>query len=187
MTLPQSDFYLSVNSEWLNNNPIPDDYSQWGSFNVLMNETSVKLKDILDNDTIGDNDWSKVRTLWNLGNNNEKLNNENICDILNPYINQINNITSTTDLINFLFNTFVCSGPFDLDISSDLQHSDKNAIYLDCCGLGLPDKDMYLIPEMEDTRKKYIEYLNKLSLYIENNFTLQNFSYLLNQSLNSNS
>jgi predicted metalloendopeptidase len=173
MTSLQSDFYLSINEEWLNNNPIPNDHAQWGSFNVLMNETLLKLKNILDNDTMGDDDWNKVRTLWKLGNDENTLNQQNIYDILNPYVNQIFNIKTTSELINFMFNSYICSSPFNIEVDVDLQHSEKNAIYLDCDGLGLPDKDMYLIPEMEDKRLKYIEYLNKLSLYIENNFVLE--------------
>ena len=172
MALQQNDFYLYINADWLNNNPIPNDYSQWGSFNVLANETLLKLKDILDNDKIGDNDWNKVRILWCLGNDDNTLNHQNINDILNPYVSQILNIQSTTELINFMFDTNVCSTPFNLEVESDLQYSEKNAIYLDCCGLGLPDKDMYIIPEMEDKRVKYVEYLHTLSLYIENNFTI---------------
>jgi putative endopeptidase len=172
MALQQNDFYLYINADWLNNNPIPNDYSQWGSFNVLANETLLKLKDILDNDKIGDNDWNKVRILWCLGNDDNTLNHQNINDILNPYVTQILNIQSTTELINFMFDTNICTTPFNLEVESDLQYSDKNAIYLDCCGLGLPDKDMYLIPEMEDKRLKYVAYLHTLSLYIENNFTI---------------
>jgi len=173
MALQQNDFYLYVNEEWLNNNPIPNDYSQWGSFHVLSNETLLKLKNILDNDTIGDDDWTKIKTLWCLGNDENTLNQQNIDNILNPYITQILNINSITELINFLFDTTVCTTPFNLEVESDLQHSEKNALWLDCCGLGLPDKDMYIIPEMEEKRLKYIEYLNKLSLYIENNFVFK--------------
>jgi len=172
MTSLQSDFYLSINTEWLNNNPIPDDHVQWGSFNVLLNETLLKLQNILDNDINGDDDWHKVRILWQLGNDEITLNNQNIVDILNQYVNQISDIKTTGELINFMFNTYICSSPFNIEVDADLQQSDKNAIYLDCDGLGLPDKDMYLIPEMEDKRLKYIEYLNKLSLYIEHNFVL---------------
>ena len=63
MITPQNDFYLSVNSEWLENNPVANDYSCWGSFHVLANETLLKLKDILDNDNLGD-EWQKVKLIW---------------------------------------------------------------------------------------------------------------------------
>ena len=33
--LPGNDFNLFVNGNWMKNNPIPDDYNMWGSFEEL--------------------------------------------------------------------------------------------------------------------------------------------------------
>ena len=32
---PQDNFFSHVNSKWIKNNPIPDDMSRWGMFNIL--------------------------------------------------------------------------------------------------------------------------------------------------------
>ncbi len=169
------DFYLAINQKWLTENPIPDDYSAWGSFNVLSNETLIKLRDILDNDNLFNHDnwvdWSKVKLLWELGNDHIQLNQENIKDILEKHVNEILNINSTTELVNYMFDTNVCSCPFGLDVSSDMEDSKSNVIYLDASGLGLPDKDMYLLESMESKRNAYKNYLTKIASYIQTNMS----------------
>jgi predicted metalloendopeptidase len=170
MVLTCDDFYLAVNQEWLNNNPVPSDYSSWGSFSFLSNSTLLQLKDILDNDDQENQDWQKVKTLWSLGNQETLLNSQKIQDILGSYVKQINEIATPSQLVNFMFDTCVCATPFDIEVSADFEKSDVNALYVDCAGLGLPDIDMYLIPEMEGKTVAYKEYLSKLGDYMQLNF-----------------
>ena len=35
MVREQDDFYAHVNAEWLEANPVPGDYSRWGTFEEL--------------------------------------------------------------------------------------------------------------------------------------------------------
>ena len=42
------DFNDYVNSEWESNNEIPGDWSSWNSFTIAIEETSDKLKGILE-------------------------------------------------------------------------------------------------------------------------------------------
>ncbi len=181
------DFYLAVNQEWLTNNPIPDDYSSWGSFNVLSNNTLEKLRDILENTDKNDDakldDWSKVKLLWDLGNDEKTLNEQNIRDVLGKYVNEILAIKSTNELVNYMFDTNVCSCPFNLEVSSDMENSNNNVIYLDCSGLGLPDKDMYLIESMESKRTEYKKYLNNVAKYIGKYFETESLESIDTDSI----
>ena len=45
---PQDDFYNFVNSEWIENNPIPDDKTRWGVTGVLRENTAKDLLSILN-------------------------------------------------------------------------------------------------------------------------------------------
>jgi putative endopeptidase len=45
---PQDDFYFYANGTWLKNNPIPPEYSRWGSFNELIEKNNDALHEIAE-------------------------------------------------------------------------------------------------------------------------------------------
>ncbi len=45
---PQDDFFLYANGTWLKNNPIPPEYSRWGSFNELIEKNNDALHEIAE-------------------------------------------------------------------------------------------------------------------------------------------
>ena len=45
---PQDDFYKFANGNWLKNNPIPPEYSRWGSFNELIEKNNDALHEIAE-------------------------------------------------------------------------------------------------------------------------------------------
>ena len=51
----KNDFYTFVNSKWLNNNKIPDDYPKWNVFSELQEDINKKLNKILKSDNIDNN------------------------------------------------------------------------------------------------------------------------------------
>src|SRR4051794_21887652 len=44
---PGDNFYLFVNGNWIKNNPVPAIKTRWGSFDVLREESSQRLRSIL--------------------------------------------------------------------------------------------------------------------------------------------
>ena len=44
----QDDFYQYAVGNWIRNNPIPDDQTRWGAFNILIEETNDQVKTIID-------------------------------------------------------------------------------------------------------------------------------------------
>src|SRR6266571_2021196 len=45
---PQDDFYLYANGGWLKRNPVPPEYSRWGSFDELTEKNNDALHKIAD-------------------------------------------------------------------------------------------------------------------------------------------
>ena len=52
---PNDNFFLYVNNNWIKNNPIPDDMSRWGMFNILHESNKKKIKDILTDEKLNSN------------------------------------------------------------------------------------------------------------------------------------
>ena len=42
---PCDDFFHYANGNWMKRNPIPPEYSQWGTFNILAEQNNLALKD----------------------------------------------------------------------------------------------------------------------------------------------
>ena len=82
----KDDFYTFVNSKWLNNNKIPDDYPKWNVFSELQEDINKKLNKILKSDNIDNN----IKIIYKQYNNSKiRFNNNNLL-ILNKIINIIN-------------------------------------------------------------------------------------------------
>ena len=97
---PGNDFNQYVNSKWMNKNPIPDDYNRWGSFEILIEETNNRLKDILTQDSLN-SDHQKLKDLYNLGMNENKLNLEGLKP-LDKYMLNIDKINNLDDFTKYV-------------------------------------------------------------------------------------
>ncbi|HKJ49427.1 MAG TPA: M13 family metallopeptidase, partial [Christiangramia sp.] len=78
---------------------------------------------------------------------------------------------SKEDLQAFLveMSEYGSAGFFSFGVGADSKNSDMNAAYLNPSGLGLPERDYYLLDDSDskDTRKKYKEYITNMLQYID--------------------
>jgi len=165
---PGNDFNLYVNDNWLQDNEIPSDYSRWGSFEVLNQNTQDKIKEILEIDYIHhygvvNRDHKLISDMYHMGMDDENLNKEKNKPII-PYLEKIDQINDLTDLTVFLalVTRLQLKSPFYLGIYADKRNSDTNIIYLHQGGLGLPDRDYYFLPNKEKERKGYKNLVSNL-------------------------
>ena len=89
---PGNDFYDFATLGWRNNNPIPDDYTRYGSFDVLIEENNKRVREIVENDN------GKIGLLYKIAMNEEKLNTEKTNPV-KPYIDDVNAISDDHALI----------------------------------------------------------------------------------------
>ena len=150
---PQDSLYDHVNSEWLNNIPIPDDQVGWGSYMTLREESysnqDMLIKKIIEriekNNSFISDEELKIANLYKSFIDRDKVNKLGYEPIL-PELEVISEISDVTDLWQY-FSRSIKSGssiPLRIFIYDDLKDPLNYTIYFDQSGLGLPDRDYYL-------------------------------------------
>jgi len=92
---PGDDFYDYATLGWRRENPIPDDYTRYGVFEVLQDKNLNRVREIAENDR------GKIGTLYKIAMNSDKLNSDGVAPV-KPYLNEIDNIKSVSDLPEYL-------------------------------------------------------------------------------------
>jgi putative endopeptidase len=159
MTQPtlNQDFYTHINYEWLQQNPVPSEYTRWSNFNVLHEKNQERLKEMLECEPVTE-EQHKLNILWSKGMNIEELNNNNnkITDLLPENFYQQNLDELIIYWMKQNMNFF-----FDMESYTDLKDSNRNILYFDVMDLGLPDRDYYLNDKMKDKQDAYKEFITK--------------------------
>lgn len=160
-----NDFYSYVNSNWQKENPTPDDFGRWGSFTILSEDTKIKVKEILEKQYEKKSIYERLNVLYNQGNDFEKR--QNIQEIY-FYINEIKSCSSISELLNLIVNyslTWNIRSPFKLSCYNDFDDANTNILHIFTGGLGLPDKDYYLLEDNENIRIEYKKFLKNFNDY----------------------
>jgi len=147
---PQDDFYRYVNGKWLDKTEIPVDRSRYGSFNILMDQTELQLKDIVSDlskdTTVKDgSDAQKIRDMYASFMDERKLEERGIAPLQNQFaaIDALKDTAQLPSLIATLFRQGV-NVPIGLGIHQDNKDSTRYVADLFQLGLELPDRDYYL-------------------------------------------
>ena len=172
LTRPQDSLYDHINSDWLNNTPIPDDQIGWGSYMTLREESYVNQKGLIEGiiKKISQNDSSltseeiKIANLYKSYMDRDRINKLGHQPI-NEDIKRILKIKDTKDLWDY-FAYSVRSGPsvpFTIAIYDDLKDPLNYTVYIDQSGLGLPDRDYYLEDNYKDAREAYLTHIENFT------------------------
>ncbi|MCP5047187.1 MAG: M13 family metallopeptidase [bacterium] len=167
---PGDDFYLYANGNWLKNNPIPGEYTSWGSFEVLYEKSIDALKAILDsaandpNAAEGSN-TKKIGDFYATAMDEARIE----ADGAKPLDEELKRIADIKD--KALFQEYVArlhsyrSNPFFTIMAyQDPGNSDIVIAWLYQAGLGLPSRDYYLNEDQRSTkiREQYLEHAAKM-------------------------
>jgi len=160
---PKTDFYEYAIGGWLKNNPIPDQYSSWGSFESLYEENLSVLKKIFEDcsgnkKAVKGSFEQKVGSFYRLGMDEAKINKDGYAPIKEE-LSKIDGIKTTDDLIKVAayFHVNLGSPFFSFGSGADAKNSSMNITQLYQGGTSLPDRDYYLesAAQMKETREKY--------------------------------
>ena len=168
---PQDSLYDHVNSNWLDNTPIPDDQVGWGSYMTLREESysnqDMLIKKIIErienNNRFISDEELKIANLYKSFIDRDKVNKLGYDPIL-PELKIISEISNVIDLWKY-FSRSIKSGssiPLRIFIYDDLKDPLNYTIYIDQGGLGLPDRDYYLEDNYKEIRSAYITHIENL-------------------------
>lgn len=160
---PREDFYGYACGGWIKNNPMPAEFSCFGTFDKLREDARLQLKDLILNlsesketketGTISQKIWD----IFSMGMDEERLNREK-AEPLMPVIEKIEEFKSEnlTDYLVWL-HSGLDSTFFSTGVGPDPKDSDRNILHIGETGLGLGDRDYYL-EETEENKKIMVEY-----------------------------
>lgn len=153
---PGKDFYDFATYGWRKNNPIPDDYTRYGSFDFLIEENNKRVRNIVENDN------GKIGLLYKIAMDADKLNAEKTNPV-KPYLDEVNAIKSKKDLPTYLGKMHRFSSAFWGDgVALDEMDSTHYIYNVGQSGTGL-SRDYYFDDDAKSkqVRKKYKEYIKK--------------------------
>lgn len=165
---PKDDFYGYANGTWQKLNPLPDDKSRLGTFDVLYEENQERVRGIIEDATkecaAEGTPNQKIGDLYSLGMDTVRRNAEGVKPLL-PLIDKINSISdskSISEVVAELHRNGI-SAFFIFGSTPDADNSDMNISILWQSGLGLPDRDYYFDggERFDMLRTAYVEMVSK--------------------------
>jgi endothelin-converting enzyme/putative endopeptidase len=148
---PQDDFYEYVNGTWLSETEIPEDKSNYGSFDLVADETEENLRLLIEEVSADDSAApgsaaQKIRDFYNAYLDAEAANQLGI-EAISSELEAIEQAQSHEDVLRLFaeLSTHGVNTPFLADIAPDLNDATRYAVYLEEAGLTLPDRDYYLV------------------------------------------
>jgi len=166
---PQDDFFRYVNGRWADDTPIPADQSGYGTFAILRDRSQEAVRAIIEAEARAQapagSISQKVGDLYKSYMDEARLEALGISP-LEAELSAIAGITTARDLPA----AFARAGragvrlPFAVNVGVDQRNSDQYAVQVGQSGLGMPDRDYYLLNDerFAATRKAYTTYIARL-------------------------
>ncbi|WP_035335238.1 M13 family metallopeptidase [Dokdonia sp. PRO95] len=166
---PNQDFYNYVNGSWMKNTEIPDDRTSWGGFSVLRKATDADVLEILaeaekSGKYTAGTDQAKALAIYNTKLDTVARNKAGLTP-LQPALDAIAGVTNLNELQTVLATNPAVSSPFlSIGAGADLNDSSMNTVYLGANGLGLPDRDYYLLEDgkSKEIRVEYVKHISRM-------------------------
>ena len=172
---PKTDFYRHVNDKWMEEHPLTPEYSRYGQFNILNDSSEHRVQRLVMGlaDTKPDKGSNayKIASIYQLSMDSVRRNAEGARPI-RPILKKIEDTPASgmEDLLVWM--TAEYGSPFiSVGFQNDLANSNVYAMYASAEGLGLGDRDYYLVKD-----KKNREILNAYDKLIRTQMQLAGYS-----------
>ncbi len=169
---PADDFYQFVCGGWMKNNPLPDEFSRYGSFEMVDEITRQQVNDLITNITVQPQKPGtvayKIATLYNQVMDSTRLNAEGIKPIESD-LNLIRGIKDKTELfatmVKFMHKGI--PGYFNYGIETDIKDSKNYIVSIVQGGLTLDEREYYT-----DTDENTLEIMKAFRAHVQKMFEL---------------
>ena len=165
-TSPKEDFYQYATGGWQVKNPLRPEFSRYGSFDAIRERTQENLNALFESMATleakpGTVD-QKISDLYKMAMDSTTRNALGAQPIL-PYIAQIQGVKTKDELARLLgeMNRYGEGGFFSMGVMADLANSDMQVLYLGQGGLGMGDRDYYLLDKNKELKDGYKAFLVK--------------------------
>jgi len=166
---PGTDFYQYACGGWIEKNPLKPEYSRFGTFDQLRNDNEEQLRTLINElgttpQEAGSVAW-KIGTLYEMGLDSVKLNNEGMVPIKDQLeaIQRLGTKADVAKMVAVLHKEGMAPF-FALFVDADEKNSSMNIVQLYQAGIGMGDRDYYLLDD-EGTMKMrdaYKQFINRL-------------------------
>ncbi len=173
-TISASDnFYLYANNTWFKNNPIPSSKSSNGIFQMVNDSVNNAVRKICEQSamiqqTTKGSAEQLIGDFYASGMDSIAIEKTGVRDI--QYIlDDINAIKDKASLLQTITNLIkIDVGLFNIYVTMDDKISSKYAVFLMQGGLGLPERDYYLLNDADNKliRTAYIEHNKKMLMLL---------------------
>lgn len=171
--LPGTDFYRYACGGWIKNNPLTDEYSQYGSFTVLAENNRKQIQGLIEELAGGQHQAGsvaqKVGDLYKIAMDSVKLNQEGVKPI-EAELKEIAGLKDKKQLYPLLAEMYKkgIASYLALYVDADEMNSNMNAVQIGQYGLSMGDRDYYLLTDESTTKireafKAHVEKMYQLS------------------------
>lgn len=148
---PRDDFYGYACGGWQKKHPLKGEYSRYGVFDEIAEKSLIQLRELIDglgshpDVNTKDSIAQKINDIYRLGLDMERRNALGVKPVL-PIVERIEAITQDTlaETLGWLFQGRG-SGFFSFGVGADPADSSMNILHVGEGGLGLGDRDYYLV------------------------------------------
>ncbi len=167
---PQDDFFRYVNGTWLKNTEIPADKARYGSFTKLRDDSEARLRAIIEESSTKPNkqagsDEQKVGDLYNSFMDEARLDQLGLKP-LEADLARIDAMKSKDEIPALMAHLLRINAttPINGYVNQDAKKPTEYIVYLFQSGLGLPDRDYYLLDDakFKEMRVAYVAHVEKV-------------------------
>ncbi|MCX7091451.1 MAG: M13 family metallopeptidase [Legionellales bacterium] len=164
---PQQNFNQFANGRWKETNPIPAEYSSWGSFSVLqqknLQDIHAMLQELSDKEQLKPGSIEqKIADFYFSGMNVETIDKQGVAPLQEEFdrVQAIHSVASLQAEIEHMHH-YGIDAVFAYGSMQDFKDSSKMIGALGQAGLSLPDRDYYLKSEekFQKIRKAFVRHM----------------------------